>query len=427
MKTISKETQHGFGVEQFLARHGGDVTGGISGFDRLRLARRWRRATSVSLGRTAKLPPRSRHWPLAHLGESPRTTPRRLPAQNTIRISGADLPSLLETGLFNRRPASRYGEAERSELGFWVSRYHRCAAIAASRASPLLRFFLTLLAERNLPRDHARDDSQANTGKISPAGATSDNNHRVFSREKYAEHPNTEEREQERNDRDDVFHGNSFCRTLRMRGHEVVGRCGARSALRSDRHDLIHHRYSQCSESKHGARHGGRRFERGSIPGDRHREDEICGVAIRPGGEARSRRRAWSRRPCWHAWRSGARRERLCFASTRPDRPVSRWRGNSSHSAAKVRLTVVGTLLAIVLIVHPKAATPPRSCHWPLAHLGESPRTTPRRLSARNTIRISGAHLPPSLVPGLFNRRPASRYSEAERSELGPFFCIGKG
>ena len=33
------------------------------------------------------------------------------------RICGADLPSSLETGLFNRRPAPRYGEEERSELG----------------------------------------------------------------------------------------------------------------------------------------------------------------------------------------------------------------------------------------------------------------------------------------------------------------------
>ena len=50
---------HGRSVEQFLAEHGGDVTGVISGFDRLRLARRWRRATSARLGRTVKLPPLS--------------------------------------------------------------------------------------------------------------------------------------------------------------------------------------------------------------------------------------------------------------------------------------------------------------------------------------------------------------------------------
>ena len=53
MKTT---TRQGHGVEQFLAEHGGDVTGVISGFDRLRLARRWRRATSARLGRTVKLP-----------------------------------------------------------------------------------------------------------------------------------------------------------------------------------------------------------------------------------------------------------------------------------------------------------------------------------------------------------------------------------
>ena len=138
-------------MEQFLAEHGGDVTGVISGFDRLRLVRRWRRATSARLGHTVKLPPlspeisytegigpplarfptakpvavsvappRCRHWPLARLGESSRTTPRRLSAQNTIRISGADLPPSLVTGLFNRRPASRYSEAERSEFGSFI-------------------------------------------------------------------------------------------------------------------------------------------------------------------------------------------------------------------------------------------------------------------------------------------------------------------
>ena len=37
MKTISKNSLHGRGVEQFLAQHGADVTGVISGYDRLRL------------------------------------------------------------------------------------------------------------------------------------------------------------------------------------------------------------------------------------------------------------------------------------------------------------------------------------------------------------------------------------------------------
>jgi len=32
-----KSSSHGRGVEHFLAEHGDDATGGISGFDRLRL------------------------------------------------------------------------------------------------------------------------------------------------------------------------------------------------------------------------------------------------------------------------------------------------------------------------------------------------------------------------------------------------------
>ena len=144
MKTT---THHGGGVEQFLAEHGGDVTGVISGFDRLRLARRWRRATSARLGRTVKLPPlspkigytqgigpslarsrRRNRWPHPSRRRGPATgrllasasrpeppTPPLGSKHN--RICGADLPSSLETGLFNRRPAPRYGEEERSELG----------------------------------------------------------------------------------------------------------------------------------------------------------------------------------------------------------------------------------------------------------------------------------------------------------------------
>ena len=50
----------------------------------------------------------------------PRATPRRPSAQSTIRISGADLPPSLGTGLFNPLPSSRYGEAERSELGVFA-------------------------------------------------------------------------------------------------------------------------------------------------------------------------------------------------------------------------------------------------------------------------------------------------------------------
>jgi hypothetical protein len=34
-------SHHGRGVEQFLAEHGADVTGVISGFDRLRASLRW--------------------------------------------------------------------------------------------------------------------------------------------------------------------------------------------------------------------------------------------------------------------------------------------------------------------------------------------------------------------------------------------------
>ena len=145
MKTKTT-THHGGGVEQFLAEHGGDVTGVISGFDQLRLVRHCRRATSARLGRTVKLPllspeigytegirrPLARS-PTARTGgtpvapprscrPSPRTTPRRLSVQNTIRIGGADLPPSPVTGLFNRRPASRYGEAERSELGSFFIR-----------------------------------------------------------------------------------------------------------------------------------------------------------------------------------------------------------------------------------------------------------------------------------------------------------------
>ena len=66
---------------------------------------------------------RSRRSPplLGHLGRPLRRTCLHL-APNTKRISGLVTGHSLETGLFNRRPASRYGEAERSELGFSLSR-----------------------------------------------------------------------------------------------------------------------------------------------------------------------------------------------------------------------------------------------------------------------------------------------------------------
>ena len=61
---------------------------------------------------------------LGHLGRPLRRTCLHL-APNPKRISGLVTGHSLETGLFNRRPASRYGEAERSEFGsfFRLSRF----------------------------------------------------------------------------------------------------------------------------------------------------------------------------------------------------------------------------------------------------------------------------------------------------------------
>jgi hypothetical protein len=53
-------------------------------------------------------------------GPIPDGSPRRPPSPaNTIRISGLHLQPSFATGLFNLRPAARYGAAERSELGFF--------------------------------------------------------------------------------------------------------------------------------------------------------------------------------------------------------------------------------------------------------------------------------------------------------------------
>jgi hypothetical protein len=55
---------------------------------------------------------RAQHRPATRRIAAPATSP-----PNIIRISGLHLPPSFARGLFNRRPDSRYGESERSELG----------------------------------------------------------------------------------------------------------------------------------------------------------------------------------------------------------------------------------------------------------------------------------------------------------------------
>ena len=137
MKT-KVSVHRGRGVESFLTQHGVDVTGVIAWPDRLPL-----RASKERTGRTfsnrQSPPPRGRNGgafavsPANGYGSASGQPPTRSPpakAGGHARRAAAVPPRAVAAyaaptrrprvmGLFSRRPAARYGAAERSELGFW--------------------------------------------------------------------------------------------------------------------------------------------------------------------------------------------------------------------------------------------------------------------------------------------------------------------